>query len=196
MRKILVLSVSSLFVIVLSAQVKLQNLLTENLTNPIGIDVKHPRFTWQLASDQRNILQTAYEITVNQGKTPVWKSGRVMSDQSVHVPYAGSALQSGKKYTWQVRVWDNKGKASAWSGAASFQMAFLNLSDWKAKWIEVDFIEDSINRPSQYFRKKFSANKKISSATAYITAHGLYEAHINGKRVGDYYLTPDQLASL
>ena len=190
MRKILVLSVSSLFVIVLSAQVKLQNLLTENLTNPVGIDVKQPRFTWQLASDQRNILQTAYEITVNQGKAPVWKSGRVMSDQSVHVPYAGSALQSGKKYTWQVRVWDNKGKASPWSEAASFQMAFLNLSDWKAKWIEVDFIEDSINRPSQYFRKKFSANKKISSATAYITAHGLYEAHINGKRVGDYYLTP------
>ena len=190
MRKILVLSTTFLFVIALSAQVKVQNLLTENLSNPIGLDVKQPRFTWQLVSDQRNVLQTAYEITVNQGKAPVWKSGKVMSDQSVHIPYAGSALQSGKKYTWQVRVWDNKGKASPWSEATSFQMAFLNPSDWKAKWIEVDFIEDSINRPSQYFRKSFLANKKIASATAYITAHGLYEAQINGKRVGDYYLTP------
>lgn len=190
MRKIFLLSTFFLFVVVLSAQVKLQNLLTENLTDPIGLDVKEPRFSWQLVSDQRNIFQTAYEITVNDGKTSVWKSGKVMSDQSVHVPYAGSALVSGKKYTWRVKVWDNNGKTSPLSDAASFQMAFLNAADWKAKWIEADFIEDSINRPAQYFRKQFSTNKKIVSATAYITAHGLYEAQINGKRVGDAYLTP------
>ncbi|HET9747128.1 MAG TPA: family 78 glycoside hydrolase catalytic domain, partial [Chitinophagaceae bacterium] len=189
MRRILFLSAYLFLVVVVSAQVKLQNLLTENLSNPIGIDVM-PRFSWQLVSDQRNVLQTAYEITVNQGKSSVWKSGKVQSDQSVHVPYAGSALQSGKKYTWQVRVWDNKGKASPWSATASFQMAFLNPAEWKAKWIEADFVEDSVNRPAQYFRKQFSTNKKIASATAYITAHGLYEAQINGKRVGDYYLTP------
>ena len=63
-------------------------------------------------------------------------------------------------------------------------------ADWKAKWIEAGFAEDSINRPAQYFRKQFSATKKITSATAYITAHGMYEAQINGKRVGDAYLTP------
>ena len=64
------------------------------------------------------------------------------------------------------------------------------LSDWKAKWIEAGFAEDSMNRPAQYFRKQFSSTKKIASATAYITAHGMYEAQINGKRVGDAYLTP------
>ncbi|MEJ7678638.1 MAG: alpha-L-rhamnosidase N-terminal domain-containing protein [Segetibacter sp.] len=40
------------------------------------------------------------------------------------------------------------------------------------------------------FRKQFNSNKRISSAIAYITAHGLYEAKINGQRVGDEYLTP------
>ncbi len=172
------------------AQVKVQNLLTENLTNPIGLDATIPRFSWQLTSDQRNNRQVAYEIKVVHGKTVAWSSNKVMSDQSVHVPYAGAGLQSGMKYNWQVRVWDNAGKASEWSAPASFQMALLHVSDWKAKWIEPGYTEDSVMRPSPLFRKQFSSNKKIQSATAYITSHGLYEAQINGKRVGDAYLTP------
>ena len=174
----------------ISAQVKVVNLLTENQTNPIGLDVQLPRFTWQLVSEQRNISQTAYEIIVSSGKSTAWKSGKVISDRSVHVPYAGTALQSGKKYIWEVRIWDNNGKPSPWSEPAFFQTALLSPSDWKAKWIEADFVEDSINRPAQYFRKQFSATRKIASATVYITAHGMYEAQINGKRVGDAYLTP------
>ena len=175
---------------VTNAQVKVQYLLCENQTNPIGLDVQQPRFSWQLVSDQRNVSQTAYEIVVSSGKSTAWKSAKIMSDRSVHVPYGGTALQSGKKYKWEVRVWDNNGKPSAWSEPAFFQTALLNTSDWTAKWIEADFVEDSINRPAQYFRKQFSATKKIASATVYITAHGMYEAQINGKRVGDAYLTP------
>ena len=135
-------------------------------------------------------MQTAYEVKVMLGKTIAWNSGKVASDQSVFINYGGTALQPDKKYNWQVRVWDNEGKPSPWSEAASFQTAFFNISDWKAKWIEAAFVEDSINRPAHYFRKQFSVNKKIASATAYITAHGMYEAQINGKRVGDAYLSP------
>ena len=189
MRRIILLP-ALIFFLISDAQVKLQNLLTENMRDPIGIDVQQPRFSWQLAGNQRNVMQTAYEVTVSEGKNNVWKSGKVKSDQSVHVLYSGKALQAGKKYTWQVRVWDNNAKASPWSETASFQMALLSPSEWKAKWIEAGYVEDSINRPSQYFRKQFSVNKKVVSATAYITAHGMYEAQINGKRVGDYYLTP------
>ena len=191
MRKIKTLFFCFLFsAISVTAQVKVQNLLTENLANPIGIDIQQPRFSWQLVSEQRNVSQTAYEIIVNGAKGAVWKSGKVNTDQSVHVPYAGTALQSGKKYTWKIRVWDNQGTPSTWSEPAIFQTAMFNTSDWKAKWIEAGFAEDSINRPAQYFRKQFSAGKKIATATAYITAHGMYEAEINGKRVGDAYLTP------
>jgi alpha-L-rhamnosidase len=175
---------------VTNAQVKVQYLLCENQTNPLGLDVQQPRFSWQLVSDQRNVSQTAFEIIVSSGKGTAWKSGKIMSGQSVHIPYGGTTLQSGKKYTWEVRVWDNNGKPSPWSEPAFFQTALLNTSDWKAKWIEAGFAEDSINRPAQYFRKQFSLSKKITSATAYITAHGMYEAQLNGKRVGDAYLTP------
>ena len=180
-----------LFLSVISfAQVKVQNLLTENLSNPIGLDIAAPRFSWQLSGDKRNIQQTAYEIKVASGKATVWNSGKISSGESVHVGYAGIAVQSGKIYTWQVRVWDNSGNASSWSAPATFQTALLNKTDWKAKWISPAYIEDSVLRPSPLLRKTFAADRKIATATAYITAHGLYEAQINGHRVGDAYLTP------
>lgn len=143
------------------AQVKIQSLQTENLINPIGLGMQKPRFSWQLASDKRNIAQTAYEIIVSEGKVPLWKSGKVTSNQSVQVAYAGTALQSGKKYTWQVRVWDNNGMQSPWSESALFQTALLATSDWKAKWIEAGFEEDATNRPAILFRNKFSVIKKL-----------------------------------
>jgi alpha-L-rhamnosidase len=172
------------------AQVRVQGLMVESRTNPVGLDIAKPRFTWQLASDVRNVIQTAYEITVTDADQKVVWNSKVESDQSVFVPYGGPALQSGGKYFWKVRVWDNAAKASAWSEQASWQMALLNAADWKAKWISVANETDTVNRPSPLFRKTFSAAKKVKSATAYITARGLYEAFINGKRVGDAYLTP------
>ncbi len=191
----LIISVSS------AAQVRVQHVLLENKINPIGIDVLSPRFSWQLLSDKRNIMQSAYEIRVGadlpsltKNKNIIWNSGKVSSDSSVHVVYKGNELQSGKKYYWQVRVWDNTGKTSAWSEVGYWQMGLLKTSglqaDWKAEWITPGYVEDSIMRPSPLLRKEFYADKKIVSATAYITAHGLYEAEINGRRVGDEYLTP------
>ncbi len=174
------------------AQTSVQNLLTENRKGPIGMDITVPRFSWQLVNEKRNTMQTAYQVQVfssGNNKIPVWNSGKIGSDQSVFIPYAGSALESGKKYNWQVQVWDNNGQ-SAKSELAFFQMALLHASDWKAKWIEPGYVEDSVMRPSPIFRKQFSTTKKILSATAYITAHGLYEAKINGQRIGDAYFTP------
>ncbi len=171
------------------SQVKIESLLTENLVNPVGIDIITPRFSWQIISGKRNIKQQAYEIKVLSDNSVVWESNKVASDNSVHVYYEGKPLKSGKKYSWQVRVWDNYGNRSDWSKSAFFQMALLNKNDWKAKWIEPGFQEDSL-RPSPVFRREFVSDKKIISATAYITAHGLYEAFINGKRVGNAYLTP------
>jgi len=175
-------------------QLKIDALLCENTHNPLGIDVKNPGLSWQLISDQRNVMQTAYQIEVAdnpmfKGKSVVWKTGKVNSDTSVHVYYKGLSLVSGKRYYWHVKVWDNKGTASEWSAPASWQMALLNMTDWKARWISPGYTEEE-SRPSPLFRKQFAINKKILSAVAYITAHGLYEAQINGQRVGDAYLTP------
>ncbi len=166
------------------------NLLCENLSNPIGLDVQMPRFTWQLVSSNRNVIQTAYEIKVMKDKTTVWATGKVASEQSVLVPYAGSPLESNQRYTWQVRVWDNLGNVSAWSTPAFWHTAFFSPSDWKARWIKAGFEEDTLSRPSPYFRRNFNLKKQVKSATAFITAQGLYEARLNGKRIGDLYLTP------
>lgn len=174
----------------LPAQVKIVGLLTEHLSNPIGLDITEPRFSWQLVSSRRNTKQFAYEIKVYQGKQLYWGTGKINSDASVHVPYAGPALESGAAYQWRVRVWDKSGKPSPWSETAHFQMALLRPENWKAQWIAAAFPEDSINRPAIYFRKEFAASKKIAKATIYLTAHGMYEAQLNGKRIGDSYLAP------
>ena len=183
-----------------TSQVSVGQVFTENLENPVGLDRAQPRFSWQLTSDRRNVMQTAYELRVSEdsatlarGEQLLWNSGKVNSDTSTYVAYEGEPLQSGRKYYWQVRVSDNTGSTSEWSAPAFWQMAFLKpATEFKAQWITPGYSEDTVQRPSPYFRKAFSvpANKKIRSATAYITAHGLYEAYLNGKRIGNAYLTP------
>src|ERR1035438_7512832 len=189
LRRVLCLTFFLLFILQCFSQLSVTNLLCENLSIPIGIDAIHPRFSWQLLSDKRNVLQIGYEIKVTSDTEIVWSSDIVNSDQSVMVSYGGKKLESGKKYSWQVRVWDNYGNKSSWSETASFQIGLLNLSDWKARWIIPGYAENS-TRPCPLFRKEFNANKKVIAATAYITAHGLYDAQINGHRIGDAYLTP------
>jgi alpha-L-rhamnosidase len=171
------------------AQISVNNLLTENLKEPLGLGVSHPRFSWQLHSKARNVMQTAYEIKLISDKKPVWNSGKVFSDASVYVDYKGNPLLSDTKYSWQVRVWNNKGKVSPWSAPAGFQTGLLKTTEWTAKWIE-PAIELSNEMPFPLFRREFNLRKKIKSATAYITAHGLYEAFLNGKKIGDLWLTP------
>jgi alpha-L-rhamnosidase len=176
----------------LHAQVKVKNLRCENRIDPHGLDIPFPRFSWQLESVERNQVQTAYEIRVGMksSKNKFWNSGKQISGQSAFVPYSGSALQSATTYFWQVRVWDRNGKVSDWSAQAYWQMGLLQPGDWKAKWIESGSGADSVNGPALLFRKNFTTAKKILSATAFITTHGMYEAFINGKRIGDAYLTP------
>jgi alpha-L-rhamnosidase len=195
-------------------QVTVSHLLTEHRTDPVGLDVLTPRFSWQLAADKttpdrRNIRQTAYEIrvglrsvglrsvgprSVGAGVAPVtkevvWQSGRIESGQSVGVPYGGAALLPNQGYAWQVRVWDESGKPSAWSSPATWLTGLLTATNWKAQWIQPALPEDT-TQPSPLLRKTFAAAKTVRSATLFITAHGLYEAQLNGQRVGDAYLTP------
>ncbi|WP_348811206.1 family 78 glycoside hydrolase catalytic domain [Flavobacterium maritimum] len=171
------------------AQVELRNLTVENASNPIGIGVKTPRFSWKLVSAKQNVKQTAYEIQVKNGGNTVWTSGKVASEASIFNKYAGSPLVSDSKYTWQVRVWDNQGNTSKWA-TASFGTALLHSNEWKATWIGSGLKSDTVNGVVPMFRKSFSANKKIASAKVYVTSRGLYEVQINGKRMGDSYLSP------
>jgi hypothetical protein len=97
-----------LFSLQLSAQTRLQQLRCEMLSNPQGIDVAQPRFSWQLISQERNVQQTHYQVLVSSSKAAlaankadVWNSGKVAGSQSIHIRYNGAALQSGSRYYWK-----------------------------------------------------------------------------------------------
>jgi alpha-L-rhamnosidase len=178
-------------------QTTIYDAVIENQKSPLALDVMIPRFSWKItANGKKNVKQTAYEIKVFAGQqsdksNPVlWNSGKVNSSQSLYVLYGGPALTSAKRYSWQVRIWDNQGKASSWTASFSWQMGLLSPSDWKAQWISAGASVDTVNSPAPIFRRKFSLQKKILSAMAYVTSHGFYEASINGHKLGNAYLTP------
>ena len=174
-----------------------KNQRCEYKTDPLGIDVRKPRLSWELVSAERGVLQTSYEIRVAasemelaRGKT-IWKSGKQTSDTSNQVEYAGPALESRKIYFWQVRVADNHGHLSEWSKPAHWEMGLLEPTDWKAKWITPSLAEDETkSNPAPLLRREFSISRKVERARLYATAMGLYEMSLNGKRVGEEYFTP------
>ncbi len=195
------LALLAIVIMVTGVQTVAQTLAVYDLTcayktNPLGIDDLQPRLSWKIRSTQKDVVQTAYEIRVSAEQNKwsssvlVWQSGKVTSDQSIHVPYDGDALQSSKRYYWQVRVWDNQGNASPWSDVNWWEMGLLEAGDWQAQWIQHVGDTAATSGPSPLFRKGFASSGNVKQARLYITAQGLYEAHINGHRVGEAYFTP------
>lgn len=143
MKQVSLFVVALFLVLDILAQVSIINLRCEMLINPQGIDVKQPRLSWQLQSNQRNVVQTSYEVLVSsseqnlqQNKGDVWHSGTISSSQSLHVAYNGTALQAGRQYFWKVIVQTNKGQAQ--STQTAFFSTALDKTQWKAKWIGYD----------------------------------------------------------
>ena len=163
----------------------------EHRINPMGVDVT-PRLSWKLKGSGRNIMQAAYSLRVSTDKnfrTNSWQSGKVGSAESLLQTYAGKPLESGKRYYWEVKVWDAAGNESPWSAPAYWETGLLKADDWKARWIVPVQSEERL-MPGLLLRKEFSITKKPVSARAYVTSHGFYELHLNGKKVGDEYFTP------
>jgi alpha-L-rhamnosidase len=127
---------------VASANLQPERLRCEYLQNPFGIDTARPRLMWVLTSDQRGQAQSAYQVIVAStpevlaaGQGDFWDSGKVDSDQTLGIPYAGKALTSRQRCYWKVRVWDRDGVASRWTGPAVWSMGLLDRGDWHAQWI-------------------------------------------------------------
>ena len=152
-------------------------LRTEYLRDPLGIDLQHPRTFWNC---EGGIRQTAYQIVCDQ-----WDSGKVASS-SMHADYP-MLLSDRERVAWKVRLWDENDTPGEWSEPAIFEMG---ISQWDASWITGNY---SVNKKQRYpvdcFRKAFSV-EKVRKARLYITACGLYEAMLNGHRVGDFILAP------
>jgi alpha-L-rhamnosidase len=154
--------------------------------------------SWIIESSRRGEQQTAFEILVsssaeklakNQGD--LWSTGKVSSNQTTQLEYSGKPLLSGSQCFWKVHIWDRNGKASTWSKPASWTMGLFDPNDWQAKWIGVNDPSPTEWARPRYLRKSFTLDRMIRRATVYATALGLYELHLNGKRVGDHLLTPE-----
>ncbi|SDU63157.1 family 78 glycoside hydrolase catalytic domain [Jiangella alkaliphila] len=160
-------------------------LRVEHLSEPLGLDVRRPRLSWLLPLDAAE--QVAYRI-----RAGAWDSGRVESRQSVLVPYGGPELASGQRVTWRVKVWTDAGE-SRWSGPAIWEMGLLDEGDWTADWIEpaeAASVRAQILHPAYLLRREFTLDAPVETARLHVTAHGLYEVYLNGRRVGDVELTP------
>jgi alpha-L-rhamnosidase len=166
-------------------------------TDPLGIDARRPRLSWQLRSDRRGTLQTRYRIQVagslgdlDAERSLLWDSGELASDRSTQVVYEGADLHSFQRCWWRVRARDNHGEESGWSPPARWEMGILEPSEWEAEWIAPDLEEKEADNPCPLMRREFALAGPVRSARAYVTALGLYELEINGRRVGDLRFTP------
>ena len=187
-----------------AADLAIEGLTVERRTDPIGIDALHPRFAWRLVGAGSSARQTAYQLQVvntddpsASWSTPTWDSGRGESAASTYVAYAGPPLVSRHCHSWRVRVWNADGLESAWSRPAAFEMGLLSAADWSARWI-AHVVPDLVSEPEEMrrqqpapaLRRRFGLSSVPRRARLYITALGLYEAYINGTRVGDERLAP------
>ena len=176
----------------------------EYRTNPLGIDELQPRFTWLVSSDENGQLQTAYQLLVSTSEEKLasdegdlWDSGKIDSSETVNIEYDGDSLESRQRCFWKVRVWDRHGVPSSWSKVNHWSMGLLKQKDWSAEYIsyrdESPIFKDREKHflpAARQYRKEFSSDKQVRLATIYATALGIYELHLNGRRVGDALFAP------
>ena len=164
---------------------KAVELKTEYLVNPLGIDVKNPLLSWNALGDKE---QTAYRVVAYKNGKIVWDSSKVNSS-SMHVTYP-KEVHSGERITWNVTLWNENDVEGEKSEDAFFEMSLLSLNDFKAKWISGNYHVNKKKRyPVDCFRKEIVI-PKIKQARLYVTACGLYEIKINGKKAGSFVLAP------
>ena len=174
-------------------------------SSPI-IDILTPRLAWVNENPRmkQGAAQTAYRVRVATSADgfdkPYWDSGKVYSSESAFIKYAGPKLKSRTSYWWQVMVWDENDRASAWSEVQSWHVGMLSADEWKGKWIgapwqgeeSYDVMGSMEFLPAPLIRKEFTVAKPIKEARYYGTGLGYHELYINGMRVGEDYLSPNQ----
>ena len=143
-----------MFVLTVTAAAPAAGNLTicEGFKTPIGLYDSTPVFSWKLPSKVK--VQSGWQIVAASNekllpeKADLWDSGKVESAQSTWISYAGKALCSRQEVFWQVRYWDEDGRASRWSKPASFELGLLQNSDWEARWIRNPIEKDDPNKPA------------------------------------------------
>jgi len=184
-----------------SPALEVGGLRCEYAARPLAVETPHPRLSWLSTSDRRGARQAAWQVLVASSPELLardrgdrWDSGRVATDQSIQVAYAGAPLASEADCWWQVRVWDERGKRSAWSPPARWRMGLLQAADWQAAWIGWTPPAGAALRPpgdpSPWLRKVVDLPAAPAEAFVHVNAAGYYELYVNGTKVGDDVLSP------
>jgi alpha-L-rhamnosidase len=164
----------------------------EYAVDPLGIDVAAPRLFWQVESPDRGERQTAFHILASSSaallaadRGDLWDSGRVASDETTHIKYAGARLTSSQQVWWKVRVWDSNSQPSAWSASATWTMGVLAPEEWKGVWIAAPSATEAL-----LLRRSFDVRPGLRRAIVHVSGLGQYELSINGRKIGQDLLTP------
>jgi len=156
----------------------------EYLENPMGVDVRQPRFFWVLEHSGRGQAQSAYQMIVSSDPAAaagdIWDTGKVVSAKSTQVVYAGKGLESGKTYFWKVTYWDKDGRESPWSDTARFDAGLFERTEWKGSWIG----------GRNQLRKEFPLGGRVKRARAFVCGLGYHELRVNGRKAGGHVLDP------
>ena len=181
--------------------VTVTDLRTERLVNPMSLDTPTPRLGWRLESTERDVYQTSCRIIVASTREKaealegdLWDA-TIEGDRSQWVAYQGKPLRSNTRCYWRVKVTTTKGE-SDWSAVAMWNVGLLTESDWSGRWIgwnhtmPWDVVAEHSRLSARYLRKEFDFDKEVKQATLYICGLGMYEAFINGQRVGEQVLAP------
>ena len=184
--------------------IKPENLTTEYKADAFT-DASSPRFSWINTSEKNGAKQTSYHIRVfkdpSKPEATYWDSGIKISPESVLIPYSGPALDPCNDYWWQVEVRDGNGEPSGWSEPCHFHMGIMKVkSSWKAQWIgapwqgeeSYDYDRSEDVQPAPLLRKEFEVTKSVKIARFYGTGLGYFELYLNGSKVGDEYLVPNE----
>ncbi|MFT3787241.1 MAG: family 78 glycoside hydrolase catalytic domain [Tepidisphaeraceae bacterium] len=191
-----------------SARLKASELQVEHRREPLGLDRPTPRLSWVPMSKASGEGQSAYRVVVASSRelldTPdLWDSGKVASDQTFGIRYAGKPLATNQAVFWKVQLWDRVGSASPWSEVSHWSMGMLKPDDWKATWIGYDAARDTLPPPvdpfegsqwiacdeaddsarTRWLSTQFALNATlpIESAVLTVTADDEFEFNLNGK---------------
>jgi alpha-L-rhamnosidase len=156
------------------------------IVNPMGFYLGQPRLSWVTEAPGAK-YQAAAQIQVAEDESfghMLYDSGKRNDIDSLgfRLPLE---LKPRKRYYWRVAVWTDR-QEEIKSPAAWFETSKMN-EVWSARWITPDWEEKRIH---PLLRKGFTLDGEIASARAYVSGLGLYEMELNGKRVGQEYLTP------
>ncbi|MGB3329051.1 MAG: glycoside hydrolase family 78 protein [Thermomicrobiales bacterium] len=182
-------------------------LRAEYLVDPLGLDAAAPRLSWLVEAEGRGVVQSACQVlaatsedALARDEGDLWDSGRVASAETAQVVYGGTPIAPRQRAWWKVRVWDGNGAASAWSEPAFWERGFGSLIDWRGTWISLPGIAPDTTIPEaaeldallpvSTFRRAFTVDGEVVRARLTVTARGVYEARLNGTRVGDQVLAP------